>query len=77
MPPFLTIEFIETQIIKPCRSINDFFNLPCMQMKLQNQLNLGAIVTVKLLTKFSSQQFVLKVLKVFEPIITPIITTDY
>ena len=34
---FLTIEIIQTQIVKHYRPIDDFFNLTCMQVNLQNQ----------------------------------------
>ena len=34
---FLTIEIIQTQIVKHCWPIDDFFNLTCMQVNLQNQ----------------------------------------
>ena len=36
--PYVTIEFIQTQFIKHCRPINDFFNLTCLQINLLNQL---------------------------------------
>ena len=37
MSPFLTIEFIQTQIVKHFRAIDNFFNLTSMQVNLQNQ----------------------------------------
>ena len=60
MSLFLKIEFIQTQILKHCRPINDFFDLTCTQIKLQSQSTKAAFVALKLLTKLFSQQFVLK-----------------
>ena len=34
---FLTTEIIQSQIVKHCWPIDDFFNLTCMQINWQNQ----------------------------------------
>ena len=58
---FLTIGIIQTQMVKHYRTIDGFLNLICFQINLQNQSTKAAILTLKLLTKLYSQQFVLKV----------------
>ena len=41
---FLTIKFIQAQLVK--LYINDFFEVPCLQINLRNWSILAAIVTL-------------------------------
>ena len=45
--PFLTIEIIQTQIVKHGRSIDDLLNLTCFQVNLQNQSTLSSYYHTK------------------------------
>ena len=65
MSPFLPIEISQAQIVKPCWSIDDFFNLTCMYNvnKLAKSINLSSYCHTKAAYKIVGyiQQFVLKV----------------